>query len=313
MTNPISVRKPAVVLTALLMCSALAWSLAGGIDTAQGQTGSPATEIHRAHTGAFSPEPNRPVFILALGSDAGARRYGRGGKQENGRADSIHIIGINPQRNGASIVGIPRDSYVSIPGHGKQKINAAMFFGGPKLMIQTVEALAGVRFDYYMLTNFQDLADMGTEFGGLPINVPYPMSDKQSKAFFKAGVQNLNGPQILAFSRNRHDAPKGDFDRSLNQGSVMVAAQAKAKKDATADPTKVLSYLRIVRRHVATDIPLIDCLRLGLLAMRLDTASIKNRVLPGTTGATPAGSSVLLGAPAMAMLHDQADDGLLSS
>lgn len=307
-----ALRRPVLLLAGVMVASALSWTLAGGIDSASGQTPSPGTEIHRAHDGAFAPEPGKTVFILALGSDAGSPRYGRGGRQQSGRADSIHIIAINPQRSGATVIGIPRDSYVPIPGHGSSKINAAMFFGGPKLIVQTVENLAGLKFDYYMLTNFQDMADMGTELGGVRINVPYAMSDRASRAFFPAGFQTLSGPNLLAFSRNRHDAPRGDFDRSLNQGSVMVAAQAKARQESAADPTKILTYLRIVRRHIATDIPLFESIRLGLLALRIPPANIKNRVLPGTTGTTPAGSSVIIGAPARAMLRDVADDGLIS-
>jgi LCP family protein required for cell wall assembly len=304
-------RKPVLLLAGALAASGVAWTSLGGINAASGQTPTPSTEIHRAHEGAYTPEPGKTVFILMLGSDSGARRYGRGGHQESGRADSIHIVAINPVLGKASIVGIPRDSYVPIPGHGSSKINAAMFFGGPKLMIATVEQLSGVRFDYYMLTNFQDLDDMATEFGGLTIKVPYSMDDNASRAHFRAGTRHLTGPQVLAFSRNRHDAPRGDFDRSFNQGSVMAAAQVQARREIVGDPTKLLKYLEIVRQHVATDIPLFESIKLGLLALRIKPSNVRNVVLDGTTGSSPAGSSVFISAKGRATLRDVADDGVL--
>lgn len=301
----------ALVLAAVI-ASGLAWSSLGGIHAASGQTPTTPTEIHRAHTGSFEPDVDKTIYILVLGSDAGAPKHGRGGRAESGRADSIHIVAINPQLGAASIVGIPRDSYVPIPGRGQSKINAAMFFGGVKLMISTVEQLAGITFDYYMLTNFDDLAAMGTEFGGLTINVPYAMNDRPSRTNFPAGRRRLTGEQIVGFSRNRHDAPDGDFGRSRNQGSVLAAAQVEARTKLVKDPTQLINYLGIVRRHVKTDIPLRESLRLGLLALRIAPSKVKNVVLTGRTGATPAGSSVLLDDNARRILRDVADDGVLS-
>ena len=306
-------RTSVLVLVGAIVASGIAWSSLGGINVASGQTPTPSTEIHRAHAGAYAPEPGKPIFLLLLGSDSGAHRYGRGGRQDRGRSDSIHIVAINPKLGKATIVGIPRDSFVPIPGHGTHKINAAMFFGGPQLTVATVEQMSGIRFDYYMLTNFADFADMGTEFGGLTIRVPYAMNDHHSRAHFPAGTQRLNGPQVLAFSRDRYDPPKGDFDRSLNQGSVLQAAQAQARKDLVVDPTKLLKYLQIIRRHVATDIPLTESLKLGLLALRLRPSVVTNVVLDGKTGATSDGSSVLLSSKAYATLHDVANDGVLGT
>ncbi|MCA1834716.1 MAG: LCP family protein [Actinomycetota bacterium] len=308
-------RKLVILLTAAVVSSGIAWTSLGGINLASGQTPTPTTEIHRAHAGSFAPEPGKTIFILALGSDSGAKcsPYHRGGTQQGGRSDSIHIIAINPVLGKASIVGIPRDSFVPIPGNGKHKINAAMFFGGPKLAIATIEALSGVHFDYYMLTNFCDLRDMGNEFGGLTIKIPYDMDDKFSKAHFKAGVRHLNGADVLAFSRNRHDARGGDLGRSFNQGAVMQAAQVQARKELLVDPTKLLKYLQILRRHVATDIPLLESLRLGLLALRISPSAVTNVVVSGHGETTSDGSSIVLSPNAYKTFRDVADDGVLGS
>src|SRR6185437_2762309 len=115
-------------------------------------------------------EGKRPLFILVLGSDA---RPGEPILRE--RSDSIHIIGVNKERTKATILGFPRDSWVNIPGHGTTKINAAMQFGGPDLMVKTIENLTGVHIDFWMLTSFNGIQRMVEGIKGLYVNVPYAM------------------------------------------------------------------------------------------------------------------------------------------
>jgi len=303
------VRRLAVLMVATAVASAGAWSSLGGLRVAAGQTPG-ASEIHRAHAGSYEPDPNRTIFILVLGSDQGAPIYARPGPQDRGRSDSIHIVAINPDGS-ASIVGIPRDSYVSIPGHGTNKINAAMAFGGPSLTIATIEAMSGIHFDYYMLTNFDDFVAAAIEFGGLTVRVPFDMHDPDSQTNFDAGVRFLGGHNLLGFARNRHNAPHGDFDRSLNQGTILADMQSEARRRVQKDPTVILSFLRILTRHIQTDIPFAERLRLGLFALRVNPGKVRNIVLSGSGGTRGGASVVLLDANATAMLHDVADDGHL--
>jgi LCP family protein required for cell wall assembly len=303
------VKRLAVFMVATAVASAIAWTSLGGIRAASGQT--PGTsEIHRAHAGSYEPDPTRTLFILVLGSDSGAPEYARGGAADRGRSDSIHIVAINPDGS-ASIVGIPRDSYVPIPGHGTNKINAAMAFGGPALTIATIEAMSGIHFDYYMLTNFDDFVRAANEFGGLTVRVPFNMHDADSQTNFDAGVRYLGGHNLLGFTRNRHNAPHGDFDRSLNQGQVLADMQAEARRRAQKDPTLILSFVRILGRHIETDIPFAERVRLGLFALHVDPAKVRNIVLSGSGGTRGGASVVLLDSTAYAMLHDVADDGHL--
>jgi LCP family protein required for cell wall assembly len=210
------------------------------------------------------------------------------------------------------MVGLPRDTYVNIPGHGPNKINAAMAFGGPSLMIRTVEGLTGLTFDYYMLTNFQDFVAMAGEYDrGLTIYVPFDMHDPDSQTDFDKGTRHLDAGRLLGMARNRHNAPHGDFDRSLNQGRIMATAHADARKRVAKDPTEILRFLRIMRRHVKTDIPLAEQLKLGLLALRLDPRNVKNVVCPGTTGTRGSAGSVVI-VNCNAYFADVRDDGVLS-
>src|SRR5262245_46016672 len=114
-------------------------------------------ELHLAPGATFVPTLNgkRPIYILALGSDA---RPGQGIDKE--RADSIHIIAYNPEAGRGTILGIPRDSWVNIPGHGTDKINASLSYGGPALTVKTVEALTGLKFDFYAITSFVGLTNL---------------------------------------------------------------------------------------------------------------------------------------------------------
>lgn len=311
-------RKGLVILGALALAGALAWTAVGGVTVAQGQE-APVV-INRAHAGSYRPAFDRPIYVLALGSDSGSPKYHRGGNVQRGRADSIHIIAIEPKLKKASIVGIPRDSYVPIPCFRTSKINAGMFFGGPSCMVDTVERLvrsaggpATFKFDYYMVGGFEHLANMVNDLDGIPVNVPFNMDDNASRAHLKKGLQTLNGAEALAVSRNRHDAPQGDFTRSENQGLVMLGALTKARSLVAKDPSRTLDFLRSIFRNVKTNIPLVEAFRLGLTLLQISPKDVTNRVTPGTTGNTDAGSSVLLGQPAYRMLADVSDDALLNA
>ena len=135
----------------------------------------PSFAIGKAHPAEAFPALNgkKPIFVLALGSDA------RPGEPiDHERSDSIHIVGLNPAKGQASILGFPRDSWVDIPGHGSEKITSAMSSGGPQLTIQTVENLTGIHIDFYVLTSFAGLKSMIDAIDGVTVNVLQPMHDR---------------------------------------------------------------------------------------------------------------------------------------
>jgi polyisoprenyl-teichoic acid--peptidoglycan teichoic acid transferase len=282
----------------------LAWVVLGALGAGPigGQPLPP--ELGRAMEAAFDPGLPSKLFVLAIGSDA---RPGQ--SVTRSRADSLHIIGVNPATGVASILGIPRDSYVPIPGGGADKINASLFRGGPQLAVRTVERLSGISIDAYVLTAFEGFRRMVTEIDGVEVRVPYPMSDASSGAHFRAGLTRMDGPRALAFSRNRHDAPGGDFGRSLNQGTLLIAALRELQGDARTDPVTLYRWMAAGFRHLQSDLTLGEMFDLGLAALSIDR--VRNRVVSGGGGTVGGQSVVRLGAEAQRLFRDLARDGML--
>lgn len=277
----------------------------GGPDRAEA---APLFQVGRAHGAEHLPalDGSKPIFVLVLGSDA------RPGQAiARARADSIHLIGINPRREAASVLGFPRDAWVSIPGFGSGKINSAMVYGGPELMVRTVEAITGIRIDYYLLTSFGGLRQMVDAVGGITVDVPYAMNDHFSGANFRAGRQRLSGPEALAFSRNRKDTPNGDFSRSQNQGRLILAALGQFRREFRKDPARVLVWIGGGLRNLRTDLPISELLDLAFTVSRIPVGKVTNRVVPGGTGFAGSSSVVFLSGSAGAMYANLRGDGLL--
>jgi LCP family protein required for cell wall assembly len=208
--------------------------------------------------------------------------------------------------------GTPRDSYVEIPGHGTNKINSALFYGGPELVVQTVEQLTGLKFDYWAMTGFASFEQMVDDVDGLVVDVPFAMSDEDSRAFFDPGVQRLDGDNALAFARNRHDLPSGDFGRSENQGRLMVAALAQLKKEFHQDPARLLAWVASFVRNGTTTLSMDEVIDLAFTGTAINANKVENVVLPGGAGMVGALSVVTLNQESLdAISKDLADDGLL--
>jgi len=246
------------------------------------------------------------TFILVIGSDA---RPGQ--SPAAARGDSIHIVGVNPAEHVVSVLGIPRDSYVPIPSVGTRKINEALL-GGPDLMVQTVERLTGIAVDGYLLTGFAGFQDLVNAVGGIGVDVPYRMHDPYSHADFGPGMTHMLGRDALAFARDRHDVPGGDFGRSMNQGRLLIAALRQLKHDVARNPASLLGWVAAGARVLRTDLGLAEMAELVLSMPSLDPGRVENRVVSGT-GATVGGLSVIrLGPAAYAMFRDLAADAIFN-
>jgi LCP family protein required for cell wall assembly len=141
-------------------------------------------------------------------------------------SDSIMLLHIGSGR--PVLISIPRDSYVDIPGHGLNKINAALAYGGASLLIQTVENVTGLKIDHYMGIGFSGLVAVVNKIGGVPICLKTALNDSDSGVHLAAGCHNLNGVQALAFVRDRHSFATEDLQRIQDQRAFLSALLKKA-------------------------------------------------------------------------------------
>lgn len=289
-----------LVVALMLGLTFAAWLHGWKIPMASGSTWFSVTATGEAH---FNDEPNQPVFMLVIGSDL---RPGVAG----GRADAVHVIGVNPALHQATILDIPRDTEVAIPGHGRNKVNAANSLGGPRLMAEAVGNLIGMKIPYAIVTDFEGFQGLINDIGGLDLNVPTAMHDSFSGAAFVAGPMHMNGTQVLAFSRDRHSFPNSDITRTANQGLVVLAGLAQYRAQHTG-VSGTLQALATLGRHTQLDgIGLRDLYRLARLGLSVDPASVKNIVMPWASGH---GSNLAVGPGAAGLFADFRDDGVLET
>lgn len=200
---------------------------------------------------AFPSENTRPkkteesknvTNFLILGSDARLATTEKGViNQKGNRSDALMLMQVSKDKGTISVMSIPRDSWVPIPGHGDGKINWAYSFGGAALAVQTVEQLTGVRIDHVVMADFTSFKQLTDNLGGVEITSA-------------AGTKTYNGEQALAFVRERHHLPRGDFDRVRRQQAWMKAVITKAlSKDTLSSPSKLNSLLQTTAESVATD------------------------------------------------------------
>ena len=264
-----------------------------------------AFSIHKVDEAHFSISSDRPLFILVMGND------GRPGDTVT-RGDALHLIGVNPAQGKATILDIPRDTYVALPGGGRDKINSAHTRGGARAQAQAVGSLVGVEVPYVVDTDFQGFTRLVDELGGVDVNVPFAMNDSFSGARFPAGPVHMNGPGALAFARNRH-LDGGDFTRSQDQGVLLLAGLAKLRNEH-ASAVSLLGAIAAFVRHGRFDgLSLADLYRLGRLAVSIDPANVRNVVMPGSAGMAGSASVVFVGPGAGGLFADFRDDGVLES
>ncbi|MCM6776895.1 LCP family protein [Nocardia sp. CDC159] len=189
------------------------------------------------------------------------------------RSDTIMLVHI-PKSGPATIVSLPRDSYVPIPGNGRDKLNAAFAIGGPRLLVQTVETATGLRIDHFAKIGFGGFANMVDALGGIDICLPEPIDDPLAGINLPAGCQHLTGPQALGFVRTRATA-RADLDRMNNQRLFLSALLKKATSAGTlANPFKAwpLAQGLTASLQVADGDHIWDLARLGW-AMRGDAVT----------------------------------------
>jgi len=184
---------------------------------------------------------------LITGSDS---RAGLNRKEENqlalghdisgSRSDTILLLHVAANGTRPTLVSLPRDSDVPIPGHGYDKLNAAYAFGGPKLLVQTVQNVTGLPVSHYMGIGFGGLVSVVNDVGGVQICLKSPMKDPKAGLNLKPGCQTLNGDQALGFVRTRAFA-EGDLQREQDQRLLIKGILGKMTSPGTlANPFAII-------------------------------------------------------------------------
>ena len=207
-------------------------------------------------------------------------------------SDSLMLLHMGTTGKPA-LISIPRDSYVPIPGHGSNKINAALSIGGPTLLIQTVESVTGLKIAHYMGIGFGGLTNVVNGVGGVTICVKsaIPADPTGDSGFtgLKAGCHNLNGTQAIAFVRDRHSFADSDLQRIQDQRLFLSALLSKATSPGVyLNPFTALPFASSAASAIAVDkgTSLLDLLQVAqaLRGPQTGTVPIANANYPTSAG-----------------------------
>ncbi len=259
----------------------------------------PEIKIEKITSNSYNPFSKEPVYFLLLGSDSRSEDF-------KGLSDSIMLIKVDPQQKKISQVSFPRDSRVYIEGVGNQKINTAMYYGGPELAVKTVERLSGVEIDYFMVSTFASFKRAINEIGGVRIVLDEPLYDRWAGAKFDAGELIMNGEKALAYSRARH-IKDGDFRRAAHQQELVEAVynQEKEKKSLV----DIVNRVRIINDQLSTNLNPVESFKLGWLLLSLDNVTFEQVVLPGYTRTIGGVSYVILNQGRVDLIFQNLKDG----
>ncbi|MEV4890155.1 LCP family protein [Nonomuraea sp. NPDC055795] len=197
---------------------------------------------------------------LLVGSDsrkglsAAQRKKLATGRAAGQRTDSMMLLHVPEGSDKATLVSLPRDSAVTIPGKGRNKLNAAYTLGGPKLLVRTLENVTGLRIDNYMEIGFAGFVDIVDAIGGVEINVRADINDPKAGLNLKKGKQELTGGQALGYVRTRKGGALPDFERTKRQRQFLGAVVKKA-----ASPGVLINpFTSIPLAASATDAVVVD-------------------------------------------------------
>jgi LCP family protein required for cell wall assembly len=259
------VRKFLIGMTACIMIPVL--TLAGVALYLQHRLTSQIDRIDDVFVGL----PNRPaepvgdaadaVNILLMGTDrrsdeqttgknAGAAYWVPGAQ----RSDAIMILHIDADRRGASVISIPRDSWVVVPGHGANKINAAFSFGGPSLAVQTIENVTDIRIDHLAVIDWNGFKQLTDSLGGVTLDIPETVYDHYRHITWKAGRHRMSGKEALDYVGQRAGLPGGDFDRIHRQQYFLrTLLDDVLRQEFRKEPTEAYKVLDTLTNNLSVD------------------------------------------------------------
>jgi LCP family protein required for cell wall assembly len=164
------------------------------------------------------------------------------------------LVHISPAHSRVTVVSLPRDTWVNVPGHGMNKINAAYALGGPKLMVQTVEQATGLTINNYVEVSFLAFVKIIDAIGGVNVCLPVALYDPSSGLNLPAGRHHVDGITALKYARDRHSFPLEDLTRIQDQQSLLSTALTRLLSSGTlANPIRLNQLLKTVLPALRVD------------------------------------------------------------
>lgn len=313
----------AVVMAVLLLAGGLAvwriWATADGLQRADDllPARTPAPAGTPGADGTAAPTTGTPVIAgslnyVLMGSDINA-----GG--EEGRSDVLMVAHVPPTRDKVYVISFPRDMWVTIPGRGMAKINAAYAYGGPALTTRTVESLVGVQMDHAAKIDYEGFVGMTTELGGVTVQNKVASTKQVGGTTYTwpAGPITLQGEEALQYVRQRYELPHGDLDRAERQRAMVRAILGKLmSRDVLTNPAKIAGVMGSLGRFVTVDAGLTnDVLFSTATSMRVDSGDdivLLQAPLSGF-GRSPDGQSIdLVNQPQLAEMSQAIKAGTMA-
>jgi LCP family protein required for cell wall assembly len=289
----------AAVLSLVLLCgTGWGWYLGRVADASVTRTDAIPTEGNGNSAGV-----REAMNLLLVGNDSRtaltaeqqAELHTGGASGLN--TDTMILVHVPADGAKASFVSFPRDSYVAIPGHGNDKLNAAYAYGyggaagsapepekqaaGARLLVQTISQLTGLGIDHYLEVDLLGFFNLSSVVGGVDVNLCKAVDDsKYSGGVFAAGPQTITGADALKFVRQRHGLPRGDFDRIVRQQVFMAGVLRKmVSQDVLLDPSKQRELIGAAAESMTVDQEL-DFFDLAQQMQSISPGSIDFQTIP---------------------------------
>lgn len=216
-------------------------------------------------------ESSERINILLLGSDD---RTG----QMRGNTDSMSVLSIDKNTTEVSLLSIPRDTRLDIPGRGVDKINSAYPYGDIDTTIETVENFLDIRIDYYILVDFKEFKEMVDTLGGITLDVEPHVASAVPELHGKSGISRLNGEEALAYLRFRFDEDADPGRVRRHQKAIQSIIQETLNPSNISNAPAILNQLR---KNVRTNIPPLETTLIDTLIQGYDIENSKTAVITG--------------------------------
>ncbi len=235
----------------VLLAAGSAWALTSYVND----------HLGRVNAGTAGTPSSGPLNILVAGLDERAgltpqqqRELHVGHSTGETNTDTLMVVHVPADHRYVKVVSLPRDSWVNIPGHGMDKINAALGIGGPQLMVRTIEQDTGLEINDYVEVNFLGFVKVIDALGGVNICLPFAVNDSYSGLHLTAGRHHVDGITALEYARDRHSFAASDLARIQDQQQLISTALTEAiSSGVLANPIRLERFLSAASAAIKVD------------------------------------------------------------